>query len=88
MDNKYLFGSVNLQNPTAVNAHVLHVGNEDFMFSSHQQMAIYANAIDWDTFDATREVQFNSTSNYKGNTYQIGERPVTLTEVRDNIAAI
>ncbi|MBW7674128.1 RHS repeat-associated core domain-containing protein [Chryseobacterium chendengshani] len=82
------FGGVDLQNPTATNAHILHVGYEDFMFSSHKQMAIYASAIDWNHFDKTHQVKFNSTSIYQGKEYKIGDRPVTLTEVRNNVAAI
>ncbi|WP_143149853.1 restriction endonuclease fold toxin [Chryseobacterium takakiae] len=82
------FGSVDLPNPGAANFHILSVGFDELVFSTHKQMAIYANAIDWNYFNETHHVRFNKTSVYQGKTYKIGKTPPTLSEIRDNIAAI
>ncbi|MDY3315911.1 RHS repeat-associated core domain-containing protein [Riemerella anatipestifer] len=82
------FGSVNLPNPGATNFHILAVGFDEMVFTSHKQMAIYANAIDWDYFNETKHLRFNETTVYQGETYKIGKTPPTLSEIRDNVAAL
>ena len=82
------FGTVSLPNPTAINFYILSVGFDEMVFTSHKQMAIYANAINWNYFNETHHLQFNETSYYNGKTYKIGKTPPTLNEIRNNIAAL